>query len=270
MRRLAIRDWHHSFRVYLTWVKMIWLYHLEYRLNAIVHSLGSIFWFGATLLTYFLIFRQIESLAGWTWQEILILYGAYNLWWGLMVCFFNGGLKMGQLVRQGSLDKFLLYPGKSFFYATMKFEPELLVHFLVGLSLFVYAWVEAGFQLQAINLLLFLILIANGLLIAYFVSMLFGITAFWFTENRHLVDFYWLFETLSKYPPSFFDKSTVLTLAVYSILPVVFLVAVPTEILIGRINYLAVFGSFLVTAVLGIISQKLWRLGLKNYTSVSR
>jgi ABC-2 type transport system permease protein len=152
----------------------------------------------------------------------------------------------------------------------MKFEPDLLIHFLVGLSLFVYAWIQAGFQLQAINLLLFLILIANGLLIAYFVSMLFGITAFWFTENRHLVDFYWLFETLSKYPPSFFDKSTVLTLAVYSILPVVFLVAVPTEILIGRINYLAVFGSFLVTAVLGIISQKLWRLGLKNYTSVSR
>jgi len=177
---------------------------------------------------------------------------------------------MGQLVRQGSLDKFLLYPGKSFFYATMKFEPELLIHFLVGLSLFVYAWVQAGFQLQAINFLLFIILIANGLFIAYFVSIIFGITAFWFTENKHLVDFYWLFETLSKYPPSFFSKSTILTLAVYSVLPVVFLVAVPTEILIGRINYLAVVGSFLVTAVMAILAQRLWRLGLKNYASVSR
>ena len=267
--KLKLKDWSHTIRVYLIWAHKMWLVHLEYRLNVILGSLGSLFWMGVTLITYRLIFDQIDSLAGWSWAEMVLLYGVYNLWWGIMNTFFNGGLDISDGVRSGTLDKTLLMPGKSFFYAAMKFEPEILVHSLTGLIIFLIAAGNMGIAFNWLNSVLFIILLLNSFLLIFFVSILFGSTAFWFIENRHLADFFWIWESLSKYPREFFSFSNVLYGLVHSLLPVVFITVVPTEVILGRINWLLILTSFLITAVFAVISRKIWRLGLKRYTGAS-
>lgn len=272
MRRWAIKsfkDWAHSFRVYLTWARMVWLLHLEYRFNAIANSFGSLFWVLGTLVTYRLIFSQVNLLAGWSWQEMLVLYGIYNLWWGLMVTFFNGGLRLAEHVRRGSLDKVLLWPGKAFFYASMKFEPELIVHFLVGLIIFLFSLKTGGVSFHLVNLFLAIGLILNSFLLIYFVSILFGVTSFWLIENKDLINFFWLWETLAKYPTEFFADYKIFYWAIYSILPVAFIAVVPAEVILGKIRPIAVLGAFLTTIAFGFLARRFWRLGLRRYTSVS-
>jgi len=269
MKQWVINDWYHSFRVYLVWARMVWLRHLEYRFDTISGSFGSIFWVFGTLATYRLIFNRVSSLAGWSWQEMIVLYGLYNLWWGLMTAFFNGGLRLAEHVRRGSLDRVLLWPGKAFFYASMKFEPMLLVHFLTGVIIFVLALKTASISIGGINFLLAIILILNSLIIIYFISILFGLTSFWIVENRDLVDLFWLWESLAKYPADFFARSRWWYWAVYSILPVAFIATVPTEVILGKIKLGAVLGAFLVTIILGFLAWYFWRLGLRRYTSAS-
>lgn len=272
MRQWAInklRDWFHSFRVYLVWLRMRWLKHLEYRFNTLMNSLGSLFWVGGTLLTYHLIYQRVNSLAGWSWKEMLVLYGVYNLWWGLMIAFFNGGLNLGWRVRHGTLDKILLWPGKSFFYASMKFEPELLVHFLAGVAIFIISLKGAGVGFLASRFLLFGLLVFNSFLIIFFVSIIFGATSFWFIENSQIVDFFWIWETLAKYPAEFFSGSKFLYWGIYTLIPVAFIAVVPTEVLLGRMRLGTILGAFLVTFAAAFLARKIWRLGLKRYTGVS-
>jgi len=263
------KDWFHTLMVYFSWSRKMWLVHMEYRLNALLGSLGSIFWIGVTLLTYSFLFRRVKSLAGWSWPEMVLLYGVYNLWWGAMNTFFNGGLGISRKVRLGRLDKDLLRPGRSFFYAAMKFEPELLIHALTGVVIFIAAVRKIGLTFDALNLFLFTILLINSLLLVFFVAILFGSTAFWFVENRQLADFFWIWEALAKYPREFFSGSSVLYGLVHSLLPIVFIVAVPTEVVLGRINWVLIPVSFLITIVFALLARKVWRLGLKRYAGVS-
>lgn len=165
-------------KAYFYWARMKWLLHMEYRFNFIFNSLGSLGWIAGTLITYRLIFNRVEVLAGWNWEQMLVLYGVYNLWWGLMVSFFNGGLNFAHLIRWGRMDRCLLWPGRSWFYASMKFDPETLVHFFTGVAIFAIALRGAEVVLQPVNLILFIVLLFNGLILVYFVSILFGATAF--------------------------------------------------------------------------------------------
>ncbi len=270
MKQSAINDWLHSFKVYRVWVKMTWQRQLEYRFDTFAHSFGSIFWLTANFIIYYLVYQDINVIAGWTWSEMLLLYGVYNLWWGIMVSLFNGGLIMSEKVRFGKLDKFLLYPGKSIFYSTMKFEPQLIPHILAGAGLFIYALTKVEFSLNLINWLVFVFLVINSLGIAYFISVIFGSSAFWLTENQNIANFFWNWETLTKYPPSFFRQYGILYWAVYSIIPVAFIIALPSEVLLGKINLSAVGGALTVTLIFGLFARGLWRRGLKNYTGVSR
>ncbi|MCD6225568.1 ABC-2 family transporter protein [bacterium] len=270
MKRWEIEDWFHSFRVYLAWVKMVWLRHLQYRFNAFASSLGTLFWIFGTLITYRLIFNRVNTLAGWSWQQMLVLYGIYNLWWGLMNTFFNGGLKLADYVRQGGLDSVLLWPGKALFYASMKFEPVSVVHSLVGVIIFLFSLKTAAVEFRPGNFFLAAVLLLNSFLLAYFVSILFGVSSFWWVENRNFTEFFWLWETLAKYPSEFFADHKLLYWAVYSILPVVFIAVVPAEVILGKTRPMAILGAFLVTIFFGFLTQKVWSLGLKRYTGVSR
>ncbi|MBU2591954.1 ABC-2 family transporter protein [Patescibacteria group bacterium] len=265
----AKNDWLHSFMVYLVWARMIWLRQLAYRFNSFFSSLGSIFWLAGSLLTLNLIFGKVHSLAGWDWQSMLVLYGVYNLWWGIMVAFFNGGLAISSRVRMGSLDKIMLWPGKVFFYASMKFEPELLTHFLFGLIVLIAALIRSGLSISISNLGPFIILMINSWLLIFFISVIFGATAFWFIENSHLTNLFWVWESLAKYPRQFFIHYKLLYLAVYTILPVVFIAVVPAEVLLSRSNWFLVAGSFLVTLIAAFLAKTIWRLGLKRYSGVS-
>ncbi|MFH1561273.1 MAG: ABC-2 family transporter protein [Patescibacteria group bacterium] len=272
MKRLAISglgDWFHSFRVYPHWVKMRLLLHWQYRFDTVINSFGSLFWFLGTLLTLGIVYGQVDSLAGWDRSQMLILYGVYNLWWGLMVTFFNGGLAIGYRIRHGGLDKILLWPGRSFFYAAIKFEPEFIVHCLVGLFLFLGACWYSGVSLFLSNVLLFAVLLLVGLLLAFFVSIIFGATAFWLIENQELTSFFWVFETMSKYPTKFFSINRALYYLVFTICPVVFMVAVPTEALLGQLGWYWLGISLLVLVVFAYLSRLVWRLGLRRYTGVS-
>ena len=52
---------------------------MNYRVDFIVSSIGMIFSNIASLLVFWVLFRTIPRLAGWTFEEILFIYGFYLL-----------------------------------------------------------------------------------------------------------------------------------------------------------------------------------------------
>lgn len=264
-----IADWAHTIKVYFVWIKKQWLVHTEYRANAFVSALGSVFWILVSLLTYNLIFAKITSLAGWSWQEMILLYGVYNLWWGLATGFFTGGLKISRKVRVEGLDKNLLWPGSPFFYVSMKFEPELLIHSATGIIIFFIALGKLSLAFNVYQWLLFLALLFNSLALIFFVSVIFGATAFWITENEQLVDCFWSFEGMARYPREIFAGSKILYGIVFTVLPIIFMAAVPAEVILGRSNIYLILWSFAISIIFGFLARTIWRAGLKHYNGVS-
>lgn len=198
--------------VWCQYCRMVGKTHLTYRANFFANTIFSLGWLAATLLTYHFIFQQISAFAGWTWPEMIFLYGVYNLFWGVLVSFFLGGWRLGSAVRFGFLDRILLLPINHFFVVSLHFDPSQIFHALAGLLLLVLAWNQLEVNVPFLRLFAFILLFLNGVFLGWLLSFIFGLTAFWIIENSEARLFFWNIETLAKYPQEVFTRHKALYL----------------------------------------------------------
>src|SRR5205823_98895 len=97
-------------------------------------------------LTFGLIYRYAERVAGWTQDEVLVLVGVFRVVDGLIHAFVSPN--MGRIpsdVRGGELDFHLLRPVDSqFLVSTRRMELSQLADVAIGLGVVVYAAGRAG------------------------------------------------------------------------------------------------------------------------------
>ena len=259
----------HHLRVWMVFVRLQMIQFFVYRADFIFSSLGSVSWVVATLLTYKVIFGQVERMAGWSWGEMIVLYGVYNLFWGIFITVLSGGHSIGSKIRYGGFDAALLRPLNKVFSATLRFSPDFLVHIITGAIIFIYGLNVANIPIPLANYLLFSVLYINGLVMGYFLGLIFGCSAFWMVENDQVVSFFWNIETFAKYPSEFFRFSRAVYFLVFTLVPVMFIAVVPVKILTSGFDPLLFFGAFGANAFLIIIATRLWRAGIKRYDGVS-
>ncbi len=259
----------HHLRVWIVFVRLKMIQFLVYRADFIFSSLGSVSWVVATLLTYKVIFGQVDQIAGWSWEEMIILYGIYNLFWGIFITFLSGGHSIGSKIRYGGFDAALLRPLNNIFSATLRFSPDFIVHIFSGSIIFIYGLNVANISVPLLNYLLFSVLFINGLAMGYFLGLIFGCSAFWMIENDQMVSLFWNIEAFAKYPSEFFKFSKVIYLLIFTLVPIMFIVVVPVKILTSGFDPLLFFGAFGSSALLILISTRLWKVGIKRYNGVS-
>jgi ABC-type uncharacterized transport system permease subunit len=200
---------------------------------------------------------------------MVLLYGVYNLFWGIFVTFLSGGHALGWKIRYGGFDASLLRPINSIFSATLRFTPDTIAHIITGLLIFIFGLGQSGITISLVNFVLFLILFINGLVMGYFLGLIFGSSAFWMTENNEIVSFFWNIETLAKYPSDFYKFSKVVYGLVFTLIPVMFIAVVPVKILSSGFDLWLFIGAFVVCGFLATVAIRLWKAGIKKYNGVS-
>jgi ABC-2 type transport system permease protein len=268
MRRLATSFFHYL-KVWLVYARLKLMRYFVYRGDFIFSSLGSVSWIMVTLITYRIIFSQVNQIAGWSWGEMVLLYGVYNLFWGIFVTFLSGGHDLGWQIRHGGFDTALLKPMNSIFSATLRVTPDTIVHIITGLLIFIFGIGESAIAITTINFVFFLILFINGLILGYFLGLVFGCSAFWMTENNQVVSFFWNVETLAKYPSDFYKFNKVIYTLIFTLIPIMFIAVVPVRFLSYGFDPWLFFGSFIATGFVAVIAVYLWKAGVKKYNGVS-
>lgn len=225
--------------------------------------------FFVTIITVFVIFSQTPALAGWSRGEALALLAVYGIALALLKFFFEASfLGFCHDVHSGGFDFYLVRP----------FDPRLAMSFSALL------FDQLGFLVPNIALLIFLVVkgmivvtiaTAVGFLFLFFLGLCIGyclffsltLFVFWAPAIEHFSYLYGVLVSVVRFPLDIYGGAARRILL--TILPLGFLVTIPTEFFIGRGTMQGVVIAIAVTIIVFIATQRWWRFALRHYSSAS-
>ena len=130
---------------------------MEYKVDFTVGAIGFLLGQAVEILFIGIIFSQIPDLAGWTFDEILFIYGFSLIPKAIDHMFFDNLWMIGySIVRKGDFDKYLTRPINSLFYVTVeKFQVDAFGELLMGIILITYSLIRIGGKGRLCSLHLF-------------------------------------------------------------------------------------------------------------------
>ncbi len=241
---------------------------MEYRVDFWI-GLGGFLLFQASGISFlYLIFQRIPQLNGWSFNELLFIYGFAQIPRGLDHLFCdNLWMLSGRIIVNGEFDKYLLRPINPLFHLISEiFQPDALGELLVGVALVVYASIALSITWAAGQLAAMAYLVVMGMVIYTALKLIFASLAFWLKFTQSIVFFMYTFGDFAKYPLEIFHP--VLRGVITFIFPFAFTAFIPAAWFMGRLEMWQVFGGTTVAAaVTWTAGIAVWNAGIRNYES---
>lgn len=222
--------------------------------------------FGVALV--FLLFRKAPQIAGWTFEEIVFLYG-----FGLIpLALFNmvsiNLYYFGQTyIVEGKFDRILLRPVHSLVQVmSEQFRLEALSDALVGVIAIVWAAgrLDDGFGWQA--WVLGAAAAACGMLLYIAVFLILTAVGFWVEDRVGIIPPVYNMLSFGRYPLDIYNPFIRFLLS--WVVPFGFAAFYPSAKLLGHSEHDTMFLMLpVVTLVFWAVSILMWNRGVKNYSS---
>jgi len=256
-------------KIYYFLTKFSVLDILIYRINALVMGLAPIIWSVTMLIFLATIFSQVKELGGWNFWEIIFLTGTHEIIFLLTWTTFGPNLaKFIGDVRTGKFDQMLLRPVNTRFLVSFRsLSFSTLGSFINAFFIFFYSFNKLANKIELSRLPGFLLFIAIGYWIAYFVYFIFASLALFFTDSMALFDRVGVVADFGRYPAEIYNSWTRAFLAFF--LPILFFAYFPTAFLLGKVGWNYIFLGMVVLFCLYFISHRIWHAGLRRYQSAS-
>ena len=256
-------------RIWLASMRYSMVRNLMFRFDTLLWFLVEFAWMAVTIVMIEVIFGHIDSLAGWSKHEMLLLVGTSMVISRLFMGLFMSNLfEVGQSVRTGAFDFFLAQPGNPLFMvSTRKVELDGLMNVVLGIALVAYAASKLGLEPSLTGIAIYAIMILCGVAIHYGVCAILVSTAFWTVRSEGVETGYFTLFEFSRLPRSAF-RGIANVVFVY-LFPAVIVGNFPAKALIdGPEPYLLLW---LVGATMAWfwVAVLIFNWGLRRYTSAS-
>ncbi len=243
---------------------------LMFRGDFFVWALVELFWMTVNLLTISVIYEHTGSIAGWSKYQMILLVGTSLLIQRFLMGFFWSSIfEMGRNIRSGNFDFFLAQPGNVMFMATTrKLDPDSLVNSVIAAGVVIYAAHQLGLQPGVANIVLYVLMVACGVIIHYSILVLSISIAFWLTSAQGIEGTYFTLTEFSRLPRDAFKSRITQGLFVYA-LPVVVVSNTPAKALVEGFDLklaLWLLGAAVVWFALAVF---VFNRGLRRYSSAS-
>lgn len=256
---------------YLQVLRLFWsssvAVELEYRLNFLLASLGSLGSLAGSIFGVFLFYRGDYQFGGWSWEEALIVLGIFTLLQGVSSSLFIPNLnRIVQQVQQGTLDFVLLKPINSqFWLSTRVFSPWGIPDMICAVVLIGYGGSRLGVGLGAY--LAALLPVVLGIVSLYSLWFMLGSTSIWFVKIYNVTEVLRGLVEAGRFPMVAYPAAYRFFFTF--VVPVAFLTTIPAEVLLGRTDWSWALGSVGLAMALLWASDRFWRFALRFYTSAS-
>jgi ABC-2 type transport system permease protein len=250
---------------------------LSFRGNFLVRVGVEVLWLAIMLIFYRTVFAKTPSVAGWDEPSYLFFVGCYFALGGVIeTVFLSGCTEFAELVRNGDLDFYLLRPiDEQFLLSCREIDWATAPNVLMGAGVMGMALYEMGWTFAPLRLAAFVGLFLCGTAIAYSLLLLLTSLSVWLVRNQNLMEAWWLFTSLMRYPRAIFTEqgSTGAALLgwVFSfVLPIMLVVNVPAELMVRTFTDSWAIGFMvLAAAVLLAASRAFFLFSLRRYRSAS-
>ncbi|ROR22098.1 ABC-2 type transport system permease protein [Mobilisporobacter senegalensis] len=239
---------------------------MSYRADFIISTIGMVFTNVSGFITFWILFQNFPSIAGWNYYEMLFLYGFSLLALTPVQCFFDNNWNLRSHIYTGDFIKYCLRPINLFFYYMSEvFDMKGIGQFFFGTGTLYYAWNKLGIPFTLKNLILLIISFISASLFMIALMNLAAATNFWLMGSTFVMIFAFKFKDYARYPVKIFSR--VFRFIFTFIIPIAFVAYYPSLFFlkpdeIPPLTYLSPF----LGMIFFYISYKVWMKGALSYS----
>jgi ABC-2 type transport system permease protein len=245
---------------------------MQYRASFVMLTIGDFVTTGIEFISVWVLFQRFNTVGGWTFNEITLFHGTGCLAFAVADAFSAGFDRFGEMVKAGDFDRSLLRPRSTALQlAGQELTLRRIGRFSQVLFVFAYAVSVLDIVWTPDKVVLALTSIIGGAATFYAIVVFQATLAFWTTEGLEITNaaVYGGVETI-RYPldiyADWFRKlfTFVIPLACVNYYP---MLAVLGRVETGDPGYLLSWLSPVVGYAFLYISLRIWRVGVRHYTS---
>ncbi len=257
-------------RIYVALWKNSIIREMGFKTNFVLWILVEMIWFALQLGFIHVLYMQTDHIGSWSKWEVVLLMGVSHFIQQLFTAFFlNNCTQISEHVRTGRLDFILLLPASTRFLLSLR-QVDLGGFVNAASALLVMAYAGQHLQLHPTlaQTVTFLLLCAVGVMIHYSLMFMMASISFWTVRAQGVIWGYYNLFNIARLPDEVFHGAY---RAVFTfVLPMLLVSNVPARVVA---NKMATPGAVLLLvfmcAACFCISQFVWRLSLRRYTSAS-
>ena len=256
----------YNISLYLSFLKISLKEILIYRIDCIAGIFSQLVVQAVSLIFIFIVFQNTENIVGWSFEQILLLYGVTRISIGISGYCFDELFDIGpRYIRSGEFDKILLrpvHPLISIIGASREFLS--IADFFIGLGITMYMLYRLAIPITILLIIKIIFFSIVGALIIGAINTIFSISSFWTYRSNEVIWSFYRMYTFAEYPLDIYNGFIKILITV--ILPFAFVAYYPTMDYLGLNNYM-IYLSPIIAIILWIIAIKLWNLALNKYRS---
>jgi ABC-2 type transport system permease protein len=156
-----------SVKIFLKFAQLRMKERLEYRGAFLLGIVAQIIAYGSSYLVVWLLLQRFETIGGWTWPEVALLYSIGLFTYSIGASFTwvqMSGLE--ELVRNGTFDSVLIKPSNPFMYIVARgFNVAYIAHIIISGSFLIWSLSKLTVQWTPFLVLYFLLILISGAMI---------------------------------------------------------------------------------------------------------
>jgi ABC-2 type transport system permease protein len=255
-------------RFWWLYFKQFWKSRMVYKTDFVLGSVANLTLVAVSLLFITLLYTQTQSIAGWSYYEVLFLSGVGGVILNLQQTFMYGVYHLGEkYIVRGRLDRLLIRPLNPLFQLYVEqMSDDTLARMVVNAGLIAWTVPRIGLQITPLNLLYGIIATVSGALVFAAIFLVFASTAFWTGRSKAAIRILFSLYQFRKYPFGVYGVAVQVLLV--TVVPIAFAAIFPAAFLLGKPG-----GGLLQVFALGAgpvffwLAYRFWKHGLSRYNS---
>lgn len=267
-------------RVLLMFLRNSLIRELMFPGNFLIQVITRLFWFSARLALFGMIYSEVDHIQEWSKHEYFAFMATGMLINSIVEAFFMPNCAaFCENIRTGKLDFALTKPVDSQFLVSLeRINLSMASQMALAASLLAISLWNIGRPVAVQNVLLFVVYVTVAVMFFYSMMITTACTSIWFGRNQGLYDFWFYITIFAQYPRSIYDGSRadvwetgeVLQFGFSWIIPILLVVTVPAQAILGTLTDWRFAGVAGLAAVAGLIlSRCIFLWSLNHYRGAS-
>ena len=241
---------------------------LVYRVDFVVDFAASLFAIGVQVATLGVLFGKVEALKGWTFDEVLFIYGFSLLPLGMFNLVSVNLYRFAErYIADGNLDRVLLRPVHPLLQVLCEsFNAAALNELALGVGIMGYAGSRLGITYGPLDVVVLAVLIPSAAFV--YLAVFLGVTAvsFWHEDRMGLAPPIYNVIRFARYPLTIYGRGVQIFLVF--VLPFAWVAFMPATWFVGGLDIRRwALLTPLVAIVVMTLAHMVWRAGLRRYAS---
>ena len=246
---------------------------LTHRAAFAAGAVGQILSYGSSYVSIYLLISNFSGILKWSSEQVLFFYGFNLLSYSIAATFvFQPSVSLGRRLLNGEFDSTMIKPYEPLTYEILTgFSPGYLGHYLLSMTLIVFAIVKMRMNIGILSILSFIIMLISATVAQGCMLLLGAAASFWIAGRKGVTSvFFNLLREATSYPVNIYP--IIVQFVLTFVIPAAFLNFYPSVAVLGA-DELSLFSDFLpyLSPLVSFLLLKttiiVWKHGFRQYQS---